>query len=421
MRAYFTLSFFASEKFVTPLMMPSFSKSAFLLGNIAATLVNAHPTVKRSQPTCSEITIPVTISAENYQAPDALVSALTNIGTSVVLEELQNVLNSVGDLVQDTLSVGGTYSISGRFCEPEVQVAGRENKIQLLVHGITVDKNYWSGGGYPTGFDGDTYSWIAYASKLGYPTLSIDRLGYANSSHPDPILEVQVPSQVEVHHNIITQLRNGDIGGRKFSKIAFVGHSFGSVLGNSHSTTYPDDIDALILSGYTKFIKPTLPGIAITPLVLPASLVSDRFSDLALGYFAMSNEDGRISLLFTNDQSEWPEEMIALDKETYQTVTVGEFISAIFSTNVANDYTGPVQVITGHKDQVFCGISLPEITGETNCGEGDLNLIAQTATLYPKANYSFVEIPDTGHVLNLHYTANQTFKAAHDWLAEIGL
>jgi pimeloyl-ACP methyl ester carboxylesterase len=400
--------------------MPPFSPFFFLLGSITATLVNAQPTAKRSQPTCSDITIPVTITAENYQTPGGLLSALTNLETGSIAEELQNVLNSAGSIVQETLSTGGTYSISGRFCEPEVQVPGRSDTIQLLVHGITVDKNYWSGGGFPEGLDGDVYSWIAYASKLGFPTLSIDRLGYANSSHPDPVLEVQVPAQVEVHHDIITKLRNGDIGGRKFSKVAYIGHSFGSVLGNSHSSTYPNDVDALILTGYTKFIKPTLPGIAVTPLALPAVLVSSRYSDLDLGYMAMSYDAGRVSLLFTNDESEWPQEIIPLDRSTQDTVTVGEFISAIFSTDVANDYTGPVQVITGHKDQVFCGISLPEVTGETNCGEGDQNMIAQTGTLYPKANYSYVDIPSTGHVLNYHYTANQTFKAAHDFLKDHG-
>ena len=44
----------------------------------------------------------------------------------------------------------------------------------------------WTGDGFE-----EQYSWVAAASKAGYPTLAIDRLGNGDSSHPDPLLTVQ--------------------------------------------------------------------------------------------------------------------------------------------------------------------------------------------------------------------------------------
>lgn len=37
----------------------------------------------------------------------------------------------------------------------------------------------------------ERYSWVAAASKQGYPTLAVDRLGNGESTHADPILAVQ--------------------------------------------------------------------------------------------------------------------------------------------------------------------------------------------------------------------------------------
>lgn len=398
--------------------MPSLSTSLILTFSFSfsfAALTAAHPTIKRGGPACSNVTIPVTISAENRAVPASLGDELSSILGAANLESL---INSIGDDLQ-LAPVNGTYNLAGLYCEPEVTVTERQNTIQLLVHGITYDHTYWSGGGLP-GYDGDKYSWIAYASKLGYPTLSIDRLGCGASDHPDPVTVVQNPVQVEMYHEVIQALRKGDIGGRSFNKVVYVGHSYGSVMGNTLSAKYPTAVDALILTGYSRFLKPSVPGVIITPALRPAALVASRFSDLALGYLAMSSEDGRDQLLFTSDQSEWDSGLSDYDFVRQGTVTVGEAISSLFINDVATDYTNPVLVLTGHKDQIFCGLSLPSL-GEANCGEGDSNYMAQTASLYPNAKYTWKDIPDAGHCLNFMYNADISFKAAHDFLEDVGL
>lgn len=93
----------------------------------------------------------------------------------------------------------------------------------------------------------------SYMSKLGYPTLAIDRLGAGLSDHPDPITEVQANLQTNIHHEIVQMARAGTIPGvdKSFTKIIFVGGSYGSILGNQQAIQYPDDLDALLLTAYT--------------------------------------------------------------------------------------------------------------------------------------------------------------------------
>ena len=343
-----------------------------------------------------------------------MVSEMELLGSALTQGRLEQIINSVGNTLQETISVGGSYNIAARFCEPEKKVKGRENTVQLLIHGITVDMNYWSGGQFPTSDANKQYSWIEYASKEGYPTLSIDRLGYGKSDRPDPITVVQVPAAVEIHHQIAQALRNGKVGGRKFEKVAYVGVSYGSVMGNTHSAKYPKDFDAIVLTGYSRFLKPAAPGVLITPLAIPAALVDRRFSKLPLGYFAMSNQAGRDALIWTGS---YDKALLDADWKTQEIVTVGEAISSQFINEIADGYTNPVLVITGDKDQIFCGLALPGVTGETHCTDQ----LAKTGSLYPNADYDYVMIPDSGHVLSFHYSAHQTFKAAHDFFGKAGL
>jgi hypothetical protein len=55
-------------------------------------------------------------------------------------------------------------------------------------------------------------------TQEGYPTIALDNLGSGNSSHPDPIVVVQMSLQVEIIHQIITKLRAGEVGGPLLGK-----------------------------------------------------------------------------------------------------------------------------------------------------------------------------------------------------------
>jgi len=142
------------------------------------------------------------------------------------------------------VTLSATYNIAARYCQPEVLVLHRQSNIQLLVHGATYTRDYWSGDGPPgQGFHGDQYSWVSTASLNGYPTIAIDRLGNGLSSHPDPTSpDLSYLSQVEVLHQVITAVRDGiDPLPHAFGNIIYAGHSYGSMIGDALVAKYPED------------------------------------------------------------------------------------------------------------------------------------------------------------------------------------
>ncbi|MCJ1362775.1 hypothetical protein MMC16_001881 [Acarospora aff. strigata] len=320
--------------------------------------------------------------------------------------------------------------MSVRFCEPEVVNNNRKNTVQLLVHGVTETKLYWSGLSYPTGINGDTYSWIAYASRQGYPTLAIDRIGNGNSTHPDPVLVTQMNLEEAVLHQLVLKLKSGAghsifctaraktsqlgqaVPGRTFSRVVFVGHSYGSILGNMMATTHPTDIAAYILTGYGVSVIPVAAGLPQT-VPFPAALYSaTRFAGFALGYLATSSQIGRRNYLWGADGS-YDQAVFLRDFTGEDVVGVGEILSITAGLKAAPAYAGPVAVITGERDEVFC------LGGF--CGTGPQSPQAQSCSFFPKSPNCTYNIPlGTGHMIDLHYSAQQSFKYAHDFLAQNG-
>jgi len=72
---------------------------------------------------CVNLTIPVTVTADNMGLPLNLDPA----DFLVIVEEL------IGDVLDSTVS--GTFNIAATYCEPVYKVPKRYNTLQVLVHG----------------------------------------------------------------------------------------------------------------------------------------------------------------------------------------------------------------------------------------------------------------------------------------------
>ncbi|RKF78946.1 putative ctr copper transporter family protein [Golovinomyces cichoracearum] len=366
----------------------------------------------RSGPSCSEFRIPVTVSVENMKIDP-------NINS---VDSLRGAMQGIalGTLKPVKVKIQDTYNIAARYCEPEVQNPNRTNTIQMLVHGITYSKDYWSGLGPPgAGYDGNTYSWIAYASTQGYPTLSIDRLGNGASDRPDGLSVVQMGTHVEITQTLINALKNGEIGGRSFQKVIYVGHWYGSLIGNLHAVKYPNTVDSYVLTGFTQKIRPSLVPTLTTGVFLPAAVAyPQRWNGQASTYFASSDEQGGNKLFFVNETSD--PAFRSYNFALRGTVTVGEFISAYSSTQVAPLYRGRIFVLTGQNDSIFCSpgeLGEGTIAGKGDCGTGMSNLAATTRQLYPAVSvYDFNTPANTGHCNILHKNAQEQFAVVHNWL-----
>ena len=110
--------------------------------------------------------------------------------------------------------------------------------VQVLTHGIGFDKTleavcfplqkvylclirYWD-----ISYNNFDYSYIDVATDTyQYYTLSYDRLGIGNSSHGDPLNEIQASLEVAALAELKIMLRNGTFPGinQTFSKVTHVG------------------------------------------------------------------------------------------------------------------------------------------------------------------------------------------------------
>lgn len=97
------------------------------------------------------------------------------------------------------------------------------------------------------------YSYVDVATdEYGYYTLAIDRLGIGNSSHGEPLNEIQSYLEVAATTELTRQLRAGNfpsMPNQTFNKVVHVGHSFGSAQSYALANLTPDLTDAIVLTG----------------------------------------------------------------------------------------------------------------------------------------------------------------------------
>jgi pimeloyl-ACP methyl ester carboxylesterase len=173
------------------------------------------------------------------------------------------------------------YDISASYCSPTLSIPSRAQAVQLLVHGATQNKFYWSAfGPVGAGYEEERYSWVDFARSRGHHTLAIDRLGVGNSSHPDPNF-VRLPLESDITSQIIQQLR------KRFDNVVLVGHSVASLMINYLLVQEPDVADAVMLTGYVHAF-----GVTNTSVqqFVPANTFS-RFTELDPGYLTLSSAE----------------------------------------------------------------------------------------------------------------------------------
>ncbi|ERF72573.1 hypothetical protein EPUS_02855 [Endocarpon pusillum Z07020] len=334
-------------------------------------------------------------------ADTVIFSPLPDMSQPDGADAVMNFFGALPDILANNphQQTSGTYNITATYCPPEGGILPDRNEVQLLVHGATYTKEYWMGGAW---HGSDDYSWTKQANKAGYGTLAIDRLGNGASEHPDPLQVVQLTLQTEVLNVVAQKIQSGEITGSP-SKVIYVGHSLGSILGTMLANRYPNSIDKLVLTGYTSDASNVAPTV-VAGQYLPAQNVEPaRFSSLPQGYSTQSIESGRTLLSYAGD---FDPSIPPLDFCTKGTLGLGEILGV--GSAPASIYQGPVFILTGDKDEPFCG---------TNPNAPCEPLIQATALEFPRAStFGYFMPRNTGHGLNFHYTASESFAAVTKWL-----
>src|SRR5262249_48040242 len=112
-----------------------------------------------------------------------------------------------------------TFQVIGTLCS-QGSAAGKT--VQLLLHGSTYARYYWD---FP--YQPEHYSYVRAATKRGYATFNLDRIGNGASDHPNGNL-VNMDANAFVVHQVVQALRAGQVTSQSFAKVIVVGHSMGS-------------------------------------------------------------------------------------------------------------------------------------------------------------------------------------------------
>ncbi|QYN23720.1 alpha/beta hydrolase [Amycolatopsis sp. DSM 110486] len=312
-------------------------------------------------------------------------------------------------------------TIHGRLCLP---ASGAAKTVMLALHGITYTNQYWDSGYQP-----ETYSFVRQMTAAGYGVFAIDRLGYGKSAHPSGAL-VTLDVQAEVAHQVLQQLRAGEIGGSPFQHVILVGHSYGTATSWLESSIY-NDADAVIGTGWGSSIQldPLVrffSGFARNPAMIDAKTASAVGLDPT--YFtppAGGRDQDFLYVLSNVDQG-----MIDYDQNVLRdTVTLGEgstFINRYNKLSLgAIPSTGqelslplsthteqiriPMFLVDGEKDLFFCG------PGAAHCASSQALQKEEAQYFAPAACIRAAVTPAAGHDLNLQRNAPDTYRTIRTW------
>ncbi|KAK3361033.1 hypothetical protein B0T24DRAFT_660629 [Lasiosphaeria ovina] len=278
-----------------------------------------------------------------------------------------------------TTAVSGTFTVVGTYCVPDDL---SKNTLQILVHGITYGKDYWTGLGF-----GDEFDWHVAANACGYATL-IPQLN------------------IDTFHYLLNSVRTFPANplGRTFSKLVWVGHSYGSFLGSTLARQFPSDADALVITGFST--AGNFSGV-LTAHWTAAAHHAPALANLPAGYLTRATEANRTAVFYAGA---FDPALPPFDFRVEGTITVGEAAAIPVLPEAAPAYTGPVFIATGAQGVFFCG------TIQADC---DAKLAASKHDFFPAVadrDFGFFAPDQTGHDLRLHLSAPLTSGKVHDFL-----
>ncbi|KAF7861441.1 hypothetical protein EAF04_008006 [Stromatinia cepivora] len=396
---------------------------------------------------CTNITIPISINAQNGNFNIPPLSDAIAV-TKFAQDFLRNGQNYSASTLSDFVTATGQYNIAATVCVPS-KSSNNSGTWQFLTHGIGYDRTYWD-----LPFNNYNYSYVDVAvDQYGYSTLAIDRLGIGESSKADPTSIIQVPAELSAIVEVTKLLRAGTLSGitiSKPNKLVHVGHSFGSILSYELVSAHPNITDGLILQGFSidsLALPQTIAAFNIQSASTnqpykfgPASFASrfdvatsqfqSALAKIGSFYTAGSNHDtGNIyAQNLPNGYLTWanlganqfaflapPYYDPAIAEYTEQhkePFTTGEILTMGAQPSSAPEFTGPVLVLTGNEDEIFCGGNCSEMSTGSK-----LNIPAQAATVFPNARVFRAYIqPRCGHAVNVHFNSSGAYRVMNGFL-----
>jgi len=155
-------------------------------------------------------------------------------------------------------SDGATYQVRGHITGPASALASsskrrkrhkrRPRAATLYLHGLGVGEWLWH---FP---QVRSYDYARQQARAGHVSVTIDRLGYGASSHPDGN-QVCVGSEADIVHQVVQALRRGGYAvsaGKpaRYKRIAVAGHSAAGEIAILEAYSYRD-VNALVVVSFS--------------------------------------------------------------------------------------------------------------------------------------------------------------------------
>jgi len=299
-----------------------------------------------------------------------------------------------------------SQTLSGTYCEPLTWQDG-PHEVDVLTPGATYDRTYWN---WPV--DPALYSYEDKTLATGRATFDYDRIGTGASSHPLST-EITISSEAYVLHQIVTWLRDS-LG---YAEVNLVGHSLGSVISIEEAGRY-HDVSRVVLTGLLHLPDVGV-GFASTLLSLLYPADDDpQFigQDLDPGYLTTIPGDRAADFYSSSADPA----VVAYD-EAHKDVVAATDLATLATTwalppgvNLSDQITAPVLVVVGQEDAIFC--TDPPLL---DCAD-QAKLLANEAPYYARAaSLTVYSIPDTGHDVALHPSADESFGLINQWITAV--
>jgi pimeloyl-ACP methyl ester carboxylesterase len=210
-------------------------------------------------------------------------------------------------------------------------------------------------------------------------------------------------------------LRGGEYTSQigKPDSIILIGHSFGSFASNNVVTRYPDDVDAVVLTGIAYSTVAWSVNLLIEAFAprIASQLYPTCFGNLNTGYLTFADIYAHVNTFF---KAPFEIEAAKYAQSIVQPFAISEWLSLSNGriNPVALDFKGPVYITAGEFDYAFC-------TGE--CYSSFAEAEPSLKGIFPKSRIveSFVH-PGAGHGINFGYNATGFYNSIIGFLDRAG-
>lgn len=301
-----------------------------------------------------------------------------------------------------------SWDIAATFCRPK-QWAQGEHQVDVLTHGTTYNSTYWD---WPQ--DPALYSYVDKTLAAGRATLNYDRPGTGNSRNLDGTrpasTDLTIENNAYVLHEIVQDLRH--VG---FKQINSIGHSMGSGTAMREASTY-NDVNRLVLTGYlhggrNPIVVNAVYQANLDPMFAGQPGIDDGY--LTSTPATATTPSGK-HVFYSSSADEAVIDYDDAHKDIASSTFFGGYIAdraTPAAVNLSQGVKAPVLLIDGEEDAVFCFAN-----GGRDCTNPP-SVVAAEAPYYPNAaNFTVDMVPNTGHDLALHPSANDSFADINTWL-----